>query len=62
MNKLTKTLFTLFMLVVYFGMGYLLLFTHLFAVPGAIRIALGLLLALYGLFRAVRLWKELKGQ
>lgn len=52
-------LFGAIMLVVYFGMAYLLLFTDLFkeVFNPALRYSFGILFMLYGIFRAYRFIK-----
>lgn len=47
-------------LVVFFGMGFLLLFTNIFDFNLAIKISFGVVFLLYGIFRAYKLWKYKK--
>lgn len=61
-NKQNKSNFrfiwSLVMIVFYVGFAYVIVFTPLFAtVDQKIRIAMGIVLTIYGLFRGFRLWK-----
>lgn len=53
-------IFSILMVVVYCGMGYLIIFSPLFNQDFSfpVRIIVGILLLIYGLFRAYRLIKE----
>lgn len=57
-----KLLATVVIVFLYLAIGVLLVFSPIFdnsIVPMAIRIAMGVLFFVYGLFRAYRLWKTL---
>ncbi len=59
MNNIGKLIFSIFMVAVYLGMACLLLFTDLFInLHIAIRVLMGLLFLIYGVYRAIRLWRS----
>jgi len=45
------------MLIIYFGMAYLLTFTHFFDFKPELRIIFGICFFLYGIARAYRIWR-----
>ena len=50
----------IFVLIIYFGMAVLLVFTDLFHFATGMKIAFSAVFLLYGTFRAYRLWKDKK--
>ena len=50
-----KMLFGILMVAVYLGMGSLLIFSDIFDINKVLGIIIGSLMALYGVFRAIRL-------
>lgn len=48
------------MVIIYFGMAYILTLTDMFkeAIPLTLRLIFGLLFTLYGVYRAYRVWKD----
>jgi len=58
----SKYIFSLFMLLIYFGMSYLLIFSELFSqqYSSFVRIIIGLLFFVYGIFRAYRIIRTKK--
>lgn len=58
-NKINlRLLWGLIMVVVYFGMSFLLVFTNLFlSMSLVVRVAMGLVFSVYGVFRGYRIWK-----
>ena len=59
-QSLVSFIFEAFMAVLYCVMGYVFLATELFNVNEKVRMPLGILLSLYGLFRLYRVVKKLK--
>ena len=53
-----KLLWGLFMVIIYLGMASLLLFSDVFVMQKTLKIIIGILLFLYGLFRGYRVWKN----
>ena len=57
---LVSLIFEAFMAIVYCVMGYIFLRTELFNINEGVRMPLGILLSLYGLFRLYRVIKRIK--
>lgn len=53
----TRLIFGIFMICIYIGMAILLIFTDLFNIGFTLRVIIGVLFFLYGLFRAYRIKK-----
>ena len=53
-----RLIWGIFILLIYFGMAILLVFTDLFQFSTGMKIAFAALFFLYGVFRAYRLWKN----
>jgi hypothetical protein len=45
------------MVLIYLGMGMLILFSHVFNIPQTYRIIIGVLVFIYGVFRGYRLYR-----
>lgn len=60
LKKSFKLIWGITMIFIYLSVAYLLVFTPLFRknIPEAIRIAFGIIFAVYGILRGYRLWKE----
>jgi len=52
-----KLIWGIFMLIIYFGMAYLLTLTNMFNFKPELRIIFGICFFLYGVSRFYRLWK-----
>ena len=52
-----RLIWGIFMLIIYFGMAYLLTLTNLFNFKIELRIIFGICFFIYGLSRAYRIWK-----
>ena len=50
----------LIMVVIYLGMAVLILFSNYFPIPQTFKVIMGLLFLIYGIFRAYRLYKDLR--
>jgi len=61
-QKVSRFIFECFMAIVYAFASYVFLFTHFFdnsILPRGMRIGLGIVLGLYGLFRIYRAYKKI---
>lgn len=47
----------IFMTMIYFGMALLLIFSEVFEIKQSLRIIIGILFLIYGMFRGYRVWK-----
>jgi cytochrome c biogenesis protein CcdA len=55
------TIFGLFMVLVYLGMGVFILVTHTFDyIPVTFRVVFAIIMILYGIFRFVRIYYKLR--
>ena len=52
-----RLIWVTFMLLIYFGMAYLLVFTNFFDFKKDLRIIFGICFFIYGLSRAYRMWR-----
>lgn len=57
-NVNKKILFGILMVVIYLAMGYMVAFSRIFSINRTLGTIIGLLMMLYGVFRAIRLYRE----
>ena len=55
-TKLLRAMFGIIMIIIYFGMGYLML-ANFFEVPRYVSLTLGIVFIVYGIFRGYRQYK-----
>jgi hypothetical protein len=56
-----KAIFGIFMVLFYLGLAIIMVFTPVFeSLNYILRVIMGILLLLYGIFRGIRAWRDLK--